>query len=270
MESKYVAYKLWRTTAYLTYKGEQAKVSGSFYNLGKMVGPKVRKVKWIWQSITASEADAIKAEHEIGECLAREIRNRLELDTEPHTVQMLNKVGGRLTACVTNKLRTFSFEVTKGTEPNAFALPGGFIFVTRSLLELCNWNQDEIAFILGHEMGHVIRKDAMDRIITNSAIAVGAKATPIRGLLASWLGRVGVKFLESAYSQDMELEADTLGARLVAVAGYDPHAPMQLLSRLSELSQPAKQFSLGNYFSSHPAFDVRIHNVDATIFPLRL
>jgi predicted Zn-dependent protease len=175
---------------------------------------------------------------------------------------MLNKVGRHLATCVANKLRTFSFEVIKGPEPNAFALPGGVIFVTRSLLELCDWNQDELAFILGHEMGHVIRGHAMDRIITNSAIAVGSRATPIRGLLASWLGRVGMKFLESAYSQDLELEADTLGARLVAVAGYDPHAPMQLLSRLSELSQPAKQFSLGNYFSSHPAFDLRIHNVD--------
>ena len=237
-------------------------MSSLFYNIGKMVGPRVRKVKWIWQSITASEADTIKAEHEVGQDLAREIRNRLELDTEPRAGQMLNKVGRHLAACVANKLRTFSFEVIKGTEPNAFALPGGFIFVTRSLLELCEWNQDELAFILGHEMGHVIRGHAMDRIITNSAIAVGARATPIRGLLASWLSRVSVKFLESAYSQDMELKADTLGARLVAVAGYDPHAPMQLLSRLSELNQAAKQFSLGNYFSSHPAFDVRIHNVD--------
>ena len=237
-------------------------MSSLFYNLGKMVGPRVRKVKWIWQSITASEADAIQAEHKVGQDLAREIRNRLELDTEPRAGQMLNKVGCHLAACVANKLRTFSFEVIKGTEPNAFALPGGFIFVTRSLLELCEWNQDELAFILGHEMGHVIRGHAMDRIITNSAIAVGARTTPIRGILASWLGRVGVKFLESAYSQDLELEADTLGARLVAVAGYDPHAPTQLLSRLSELSQPAKQFSLGNYFSSHPALDVRIQNID--------
>jgi len=237
-------------------------VSSLFYNLGKMVGPRVRKVKWIWQSITASEANAIQAEHEVGQDLAREIMNRLELDTEPQAVQMLNKVGRHLATCVANKLRTFSFEVIKGPEPNAFALPGGVIFVTRSLLELCDWNQDELAFILGHEMGHVIRGHAMDRIIANSAIAVGSRAMPIHGLLASWLGRVGMKFLESAYSQDLELEADTLGARLVAVAGYDPHAPMQLLSRLSELSQPAKQFSLGNYFSSHPAFDLRIHNVD--------
>ena len=237
-------------------------MSSLFYNLGKMVGPKVRKAKWIWQSITANQADAIQAEHKVGQDLAREIRNRLELDTELKSGQLSNKVGHRLAAFVTNKLRTFSFEVIKGAEPNAFALPGGFIFVTRSLLQLCEWNQNELAFILGHEMGHVIRGHSMDRIITNSAISVGAKAAPIRSSLASWLGKVGVKFLESAYSQDLEFEADILGVRLVAAAGYDPHAPTQLLSRLSELNQPAKQSSLGNYFSSHPAFDIRIQNVN--------
>ena len=125
-------------------------MSSLFYNLGKMVGPRVRKVKWIWQSITASEADAIQTEHKVGQDLAREIRNRLELDTEPRAGQMLNQVGRHLAACVANKLRTFSFEVIKDDKPNAFALPGGFIFVTRSLLELCDWNRDQIAFILAH------------------------------------------------------------------------------------------------------------------------
>ena len=212
--------------------------------------------------MTAGEADAIRAEHEVGQDLACEIRNRLEVDTDSRAGQTLNQVGYRLTACATNKVRTFSFETIKGSEANAFALPGGFIFVTRSLLELCDWNQDEVGFVLGHEMAHVIRGHAMNRIIANSAIAVGARAAPVRGLLAGWLGRVGVKFLESAYSQDLELEADTLGARLAAAAGYNPHAPTQLLSRLNELKQSAKGFNPGNYFSSHPGFDVRIRNVD--------
>jgi len=237
-------------------------MSGLFYKLGRMVGPSVRKVNWIWQSMTAAEADAIRAEHEVGQDLAREIRNRLELDTEPRAGQILNKTGHHLAACVANKLRTFSFETIKGTEPNAFALPGGFIFVSRSLLQLCEWNADEVAFILAHEMGHVIRGHAMGRIITNSAIAVGSKALPVRGLGASLLGQIGARFLKGTYSQDMELEADTLAARLVAAAGCDTGAPTQLLARLSELSRPAKQFNLGNYFSSHPAFSIRIQNID--------
>jgi len=237
-------------------------MSGLFYNLGRKVGPKFRKAKWFWQSIAGSEADAIKVEHEVGQDLAREIRLQLELDLEPQTKQILNEVGNRLAACVTNKSRKFSFETVKGDEPNAFALPGGFIFVTRSLMELCRWNQNEVAFILGHEMGHVIRGHAMSRIISNSAIATASRAAPIRGILAGWLRKVGVQFLESAYSQDLESEADKLGVRLVVAAGYDAGACVQLLSRLAKLSTPTGKLDLGSYFSSHPPFKVRIQNIN--------
>ncbi|UCF15537.1 MAG: M48 family metallopeptidase [Phycisphaerales bacterium] len=237
-------------------------MSRLFYNLGRMVGPKVRKAKWIWQSMVGSEADAIKVEHDVGRDLAHEVRHQLGLDREPQIRQMLNEVSPRLAACVANKSRTFSLEAVKGTEPNAFALPGGFIFVTRSLVELCQWNQDEVAFILGHEMGHVIRGHALNRIVSNSAIAAASRAAPVRGVLAGWLRRVGVQFLESAYSQDLESEADRLGVRLTAAAGYDPHAAVQLLGRLAKLNSPPSQFDLGSYFSSHPAFNVRIHNIN--------
>ena len=237
-------------------------MSGLFYSLGRKVGPKVRKVKWFWQSIAGSEADAIKVEYEVGQDLANEVRCQLDLDKEPKAEKILNEVGNRLAACVINKSRKFSFETVKGAEPNAFALPGGFIFVTRSLMELCRYNQNEVAFILGHEMGHVIRGHAMARIISNSAIATVSRAAPIRGLLAGWLRKVGVQFLESAYSQDLESEADKLGVRLVAAAGYDSHACVQLLSRLAKLSSPTGKLDLGSYFSSHPPFKTRIQNIN--------
>lgn len=237
-------------------------MSGLFYNLGKKVGPKVRRAKWFWQSMVGSEADAIKVEHEVGQDLSREIRRQLELDPDPQAEQILNETGNRLAGCVANKLRKFSFQTLKGAEPNAFALPGGFIFVTRSLLELCRWEQSEIAFILGHEMGHVIRGHAMARIISNSAIATASRAAPVRGVLSGWLRKVGVQFLESAYSQDLESEADKLGVRLVRAAGYDTGACVQLLSRLATLSKPVGQFDLGVYFSSHPPFKVRIQNIE--------
>ena len=102
----------------------------------------------------------------------------------------------------------------------------------------------------------------MSRIISNSAIATASRAAPIRGVFAGWLRKVGVQFLESAYSQDLEFEADKLGVRLVAAAGYDPGACVQLLSRLAKLSQPAGQFDLGSYFSSHPPFKIRIQNLN--------
>jgi predicted Zn-dependent protease len=242
-------------------------MSGLFYNLGKKLGPKVRKAKWLWQSIAGTEDDAIRVEHEVGRDLSREIKRHLQLDPEPHAARMVQKTGADLAARVADKRRTFTFEIVKGTEPNAFALPGGFIFVTRSLLELCEQNLDELAFILAHEMGHVIKGHAMDRFISNSAIALGSRAAPVRGLIARWLRTVGVKFLESTYSQDLELEADTLGARLTAAAGYDRQAPAKLLSRLARLGRHANQSALGSYFSSHPAFDLRIERVNRLLKP---
>jgi Zn-dependent protease with chaperone function len=165
-------------------------LSGLFYNLGRKVGPKVRKARWMWQSFTGTEADAIKVEYEVGKDLVREVRQQLEHGRTPQTDQLLNEIGNRLTACVANKLRKFSFEAVNGPEPNAFALPGGFVFVTQSLVELCRYDKNEIACILGHEMAHIMRGHAMNRIISNSAIAVASRAAPIRGALSGWLRKV--------------------------------------------------------------------------------
>jgi predicted Zn-dependent protease len=237
-------------------------LGGLFYNLGKKLGPKVRKVKWVWQSVAGSEADAIRVEHEVGQDLSREIKRQLEVDSEPRSADMVRQIGSKLATRVADGRRRFRFEVVKGGEPNAFALPGGFIFVTRSLLELCQWSEDEVAFILGHEMGHVMRGHAMDRFMKNSAIALGSSVVVVRGLIARWLRTVGVKFLESAYSQDLELEADKLGARLATSAGYDRQGAGKLLSRLAQLGRGGNQSGLGSYFSSHPAFDLRIERVN--------
>ena len=243
-------------------------MSGLFYNMGRKVGPKVRKAKWIWQSMTGTEADVIKVENDVGRDLAGEIRRQLRCEPQPQIEQMLSKIGPRLAACVANRFRTFSFEAVRGGEPNAFALPGGFIFVTGSLAELCRYNRDEIAFILAHEMGHVIRGHAMDRIISNTAISAASRITPARGLLSAWFQKVGVQFLESAYSQDLESEADKLAVRLAAAAGYDPQGSVRLLSRLAELKQNSEELDLGIYFSTHPAFSVRIRNVKRLICKL--
>ena len=222
----------------------------------------VRRARWIWQSVTGSEADAIKTENQVGRDLAREIRKQLELDNEPRAAQILNEIGPNLTKCVAKKLRTYNFDVVKSDEPNAFALPGGFIFVTRSLMELCERNRDELAFILGHEMAHVIKGHAIKRIVSTSAVNVASRAVPIRGQLSAWLRKTGIQFLESAYSQELEFQADKLAVRLADAAGYNPDASIKLLGRLNELSLSESKFIAGNYFSSHPAFEMRISNIN--------
>jgi len=244
-------------------------LNGLFYNLGRKVGPKVRKGKWMWQSVAGSETDAIKVEYEVGQDLACEIRRQLGSGRNEQAGCLLNQIGRRLAACTVKKSRRFSFEIVESVEPNAFALPGGFVFVTQSLVELCGYNPDEVAFILGHEMGHIIRGHAMNRIISTSAIAAVSRATPVRGILAGWLRRVGVQFFESAYSQDLESEADRFSVHLVGAADYEPRACVHLFSRLAELRTSAQQVDLGSYFSSHPPFDVRTRNINHLLHKLR-
>ena len=230
-----------------------------------MLGPKVRKGKWLAQSLTGGEADAIRAEYEVGRDVAHEIRGRLGLDTEPLGRQLLAEIGTRLTARVANKAHRFAFDALAGAEPNAFALPGGFVFVTRAMLDLCDRDHDELAFILGHEMAHVIKGHAIERVTTSAAISVASLAAPVRGILGAWVRRVGVDFVTSAYSRDRELEADTLGARLAQAAGYDPSAAARLLSRLASPEQPTGNATVGDYFSSHPPAAVRIRNVNCLL-----
>ncbi len=247
-------------------------MSNLFYDLGRKFGPNVRKVRWIWRSITGSEAEAVTVEHEVGRDLAREVRRNLKMyrsgDSGGQTGQIIDETAKRIIPCVVNKSRRFNFDVFEQAEQNAFALPGGFIFLTDSILELCEWNRDEIAFILGHEMGHVIRGHAMNRIISNLAINAASHAAPVRGMVAGWLRNVGVQFLESAYSRELESEADELGVRLVAAAGYDPSACVRLLRRLAESKSHCERFELGSYFSSHPPLNERIEDINRLLLHL--
>jgi len=236
-------------------------VGSLFYNLGRRLGPKVRKARWMWESLAGTESEAIRLEHGVGLDLACEAKIQLPMDSDPKTIQILAQTGQRLHACVANRLRSFQFEGFLGGQPNAFALPGGFIFVSRPILELCQWDPNQIAFILAHEMAHVIRRHAIERIVTNSAVTMAARAAPASGALGAWLHNVGIRFLETAYSRDQELEADKLGVRLVMAAGYAPEASTELLSRLAELNKTADPAALGEYFSTHPSAEVRIRAI---------
>ncbi|MHC4758240.1 MAG: M48 family metalloprotease, partial [Planctomycetota bacterium] len=171
--------------------------------------------------MTAEKSEAIRAEHAVGQDLASEVKAKLELEKEPKAIEMVQKLGSRLGRWVAGKERKFSFAVYKANEPNAFALPGGFVFISNSLCELCEWDVDELSFVLAHEMAHVIRGHAIERLVSNSAITLAAGALPTRNALSGWLVKVGVKFFERAYSRERELQADELGARLAVAAGFN-------------------------------------------------
>jgi len=231
---------------------------GMFYHLGKLAGPKLRKGRWLWESMTGAEEDIIKAEHDAGADLAAAMVEQVGVDRDDGVRRWVRELGEQLAACVSNKQRRFAFEVIPGDEPNAMALPGGYVFINRPLLELMRGDPDETAFVLGHEMGHIIKQHAVDRMVSDATFSAAMRAPMAAGVLGRWLAGTGRKLLSSAYSQDNELMADKLGARLAQAAGYDARAAVRMLDRLKTATGAEDGEPLSAYFATHPPFDVRI------------
>lgn len=235
-------------------------VSGFFYNLGRHVGraavPTIRKSKWIWDGLTGTEEEALRAEAAFGSALAVELRAATERANDPDVTALLSELCGRLAGCVRDKRRAFRCEPIHDGSPNAMALPGGYIFVSDSLVDLCERRPEELAFIIGHEMAHVIREHAWNRML-NQAVSRAVSVIAARaGPLGGWLRQKGIGLLQSAHSQDNEQEADELGLRLMAAAGFAPGGAITLLQRIERLGPKRTEF--GQYFASHPPASERM------------
>jgi predicted Zn-dependent protease len=241
-------------------------VASFFYRLGKMIGPPLRQANWVFRSLTDTEAEALRAESAVGRDLASALMQQMELDREPAVEAILVDLKYRLAQGLRNRQRQFQFLAVKASEINAFALPGGFVFITRPLLEFCQWNQDELAFILGHEMAHIVQGHVMDRLLANSMIrATLGRLSPVGGLLGQPMVALATTLLNQGYSQDNELEADRVGIQLAGHAGFDPTAAARLFARLRSLG--GDRSPLGGYFSAHPSLEVRIHHLTRYMRP---
>jgi predicted Zn-dependent protease len=235
------------------------------YNLGKRFAPGVRKAKWFWYSAMGTKAQMIKTERAVGNDLAVQIRKKMPECTDKKIQELVGRIGSNLARYVADKNRSFNFEIINAKEPNAFALPGGFIFLTDSIIRLCSSDEDELAFVISHEMSHVIKSHAIERIITNSAVSAASRITPTKNIAGVYLKQFGTKLLTSAYSQDREIEADNLGVRLAAAAGFNPQGAIHLLQRLDQNEKNKNALSISSYFTSHPQTNERINNIKKQI-----
>ncbi|MEX2673176.1 MAG: M48 family metallopeptidase [Phycisphaeraceae bacterium] len=231
-----------------------------FHKLGQHAGVHLRKGRWVWESLTGTEAERLAAEEATGRDMAAAFREQMGIDAEFELAEQVQRVGQAMVARVRNKQRRFTFTVLGGDDVNAFALPGGHVFITRRLIDLIiatDGGEAELAFILGHEMGHVIKEHPMERMMSNQAIFAAARAVPVAGMAGQWIRSAGAKMLQSAYSKEAELVADRMGGVLSRAAGFDAMAGVHMLERLKEHHGKAGDDWMA-YFNSHPPFDLRI------------
>ena len=234
-----------------------------FSEAGSRLGAMFLRFRWLYKSLAGKESDQIAAEYQMGRHLAKAYLAEVVLDEDEKAIRWVEWLGRKLESHLTSDKRQFSFYIVKETEANAFALPGGFIFVTRSLLDLCQFDTDEVACILGHEMGHVVRSHSINRFLTDKLIQSITRRVPVGGVLSSAVMGVVGELVQKGYSRDNEFEADSFGARLAWASGFDPSSSMRLFERLAERNGEKK--GVEAYFSSHPPFSDRVKALNEVI-----
>ena len=160
----------------------------------------------------------------------------------PDLSRYVTQIGEDLLAHSEHAGKDYTFTVLNSPVVNAFALPGGYVYVSRGLLALTS-NEAELAGVIGHEIGHVTARHTAERYSQARAAQLGVQILDIIGQAAglpSGVGNVagvGASLLLTSYSRDQETESDTLGVRYMTRAGYDPQATISFFTKLRMASQ---------------------------------
>jgi predicted Zn-dependent protease len=170
-------------------------------------------------------------------------------------------IGARLAACSPRRGVDYRFQIVELEEPNAFALPGGSVFVSRGLVALAN-DEAELANVLAHEIGHVAARHAAQRHAHQSTLGLAT----LLGTLATGRGQEGKEDTLTggvfAYSRNQEREADEIGQEIARCAGVDPDGMGRFLRTLDRSTRLTTGYSPEqHYLSSHPATPERIAEV---------
>lgn len=171
---------------------------------------------------------------------AAQAASQIGVYDDPKLAKYVDGLGRKLLRGVPQRPFPFQFQIVDQVEPNAFALPGGYVFVSRGLLALVN-TEDELACVIGHEIGHVLGRHA---------VAQQAIARTMTPFTSGWRNAAE----KASYSRDMEREADAEGQQLCAAAGYDPRSLYTFLQTLHRVEPLRARVSGGTGFlDTHPS-----------------
>lgn len=214
-----------------------------------------------------SEEDEIKAGQQVAAQAEKEYGRALPA-SDPMS-RRVAAIGRKFANLSTRRNIPFSYTVLQNEKVlNAFAAPGGPIFVTTKLVRTTT-NDAELAYVLGHETGHIEQRHIAKSMAKQQKVGIGA------AILGAVLGKKGggiagtavnatYALWQSGYSRSQESEADAVGVRLMSRLGYDPRAALTMLHKLDEEGGGGGG-GLDKYLASHPAPAKRITAVSAQI-----
>ncbi|HEX2091068.1 MAG TPA: M48 family metallopeptidase [Longimicrobiaceae bacterium] len=210
----------------------------------------------------------VEEEEQLGDSFAAEITREVALIRDPAAVAALNRIGTELVQQADSSGRRYDFYLVDSPEVNAFAIPGGHIYVNRGLIEHAD-DLSELAGVLGHEIAHVTERHGLEQLEKQQG------ANLLLTLVYTLLGREpgvleqvaiqgGGAAIFAKYGRDAEREADLRAVEILVAAGYDPEGIATFFETLlrGQRSQPGL---FDQWFASHPASEERVVNTRAVI-----
>lgn len=216
-------------------------------------------------NVTPASAGLISTSQEIsmGKDVALKLEQQYGVLNDPILQARVDKIGQSLVKQSARQDITYSFKVLNTNEINALAVPGGYIYLFKGLVDLMP-SDGELAAVLGHEVGHIVKRHSISQIEKQLAmtllfaIAFQEKAIMLQSLTQ--------QALMAGYSRSDERQSDELGQKYLLAAGYNPYSMLVTMGKLGDLSN-TPDYGL---FSSHPDPEARVKNVTKMIDSLNI
>jgi len=204
-------------------------------------------------------------EWQLGNQLAAQVESQVQLNNDPRLNAYVRDVGERIHARTPLANRPFTYKVINDPSVNAFAIPGGHVYVNTGLIQQAE-KADMLAGVLAHETSHVVARHAIKQIEQQQEIAaiggilLGQNPSQVQTIIANILAGGAM----ARFSREDEKEADDLGVGYMSAAGFDPHGMLEMFQKLLSLesSQPN---AVAKFLSDHPTTQSRINDIQKRI-----
>jgi predicted Zn-dependent protease len=201
----------------------------------------------------------------LGQDMDKQVRQKLQLIANPQIQDRLNLIGSKIAAASDRQDIVYQFQIVKDKELNAFAIPGGYIYVHSALMDAAG--DDELAAVLGHEVGHLAARHSVKQLQAVMgyqllmSIVVGASGK--QNILQAT--DIIFSLVNLGYSRQDEYLADKLGVKYTKRAGFNPYGAVTFFRKLqAEADKEGPQANIV-FLSSHPPIYERIKRVEAEI-----
>jgi len=211
---------------------------------------------------------SIDQEVELGNKFAGEVEKQSKVVSDPEVQSYVDGIGRRLLTGARAVEFAYTFKVVKDDSVNAFAIPGGHVYVNSGLIKAAA-SETELAAVMAHEINHAVARHGTRQLTQQYGyslivqLLLGQDPNLLAQLATSLFGKAGFM----AYSRGMENQADFLGAETMYKAGYNPEGMLTFFSKLDAMQKQSPS-KLAQFFSSHPLTGERVRQVREEIAQL--